>query len=87
MWNNNKAALVSLTAVALAMGATSSAALETQVRETTVGLYGYARLNMAYNFDRDAGSANEGYFAEVAGLENEGDVGDQFQVSATQSRI
>lgn len=40
MWNNNKAALVSLTAVALAMGATSSAALETQVRETTVGLYG-----------------------------------------------
>jgi len=42
---------------------------------------------MAYNFDRDAGSANEGYFAEVAGSEDEGDVGDQFQMSATQSRI
>ena len=87
MWNNKTAPLVSLTAMALAMGATSAAALETQVGETTVGLYGYARLNMAYNFDRDAGSANEGYFAEVAGSEDEGDVGDQFQMSATQSRI
>ncbi|XUO89288.1 DcaP family trimeric outer membrane transporter [Halomonas sp. KM072] len=36
---------------------------------------------------RDAGSANEGYFAEVAGSEDERDVGDQFQVTATQSRI
>ncbi|NVF16326.1 hypothetical protein HZS80_20445 [Halomonas glaciei] len=42
---------------------------------------------MAYNFDRDAGSANEGYFAEAAGSEDERDVGDQFQVTATQSRI
>lgn len=87
MWNNKKVPLVNMTAIALAMGATSAAALETQVGETTVGLYGYARLNMAYNFDRDAGSANEGYFAEVAGPEDEGDVGDQFQVTATQSRI
>ncbi len=40
---------------------------------------------MAYNFDRDAGSANEGYFGEVE--RSEGKVGDQFQISATQSRI
>ena len=87
MWNNKKIPLVSMTVMALAIGSTYVSALETQVGETTVGLYGYARLNMAYNFDRDAGSANEGYFAEVAGSEDEGDVGDQFQMSATQSRI
>ena len=87
MWNNKKIPLVSMTVMALAIGSTYVSALETQVGETTVGLYGYARLNMAYNFDRDAGSANEGYFAEVAGSEDEGDVGDQFQISATQSRI
>ena len=87
MWNNKKIPLVSMTVMALAIGSTYVSALETEVGETTVGLYGYVRLNMAYNFDRDAGSANEGYFAEVAGSEDEGDVGDQFQMSATQSRI
>ena len=87
MWNNKKIPLVSMTVMALVIGSTYVSALETQVGETTVGLYGYARLNMAYSFDRDAGSANEGYFAEVAGSEDERDVGDQFQVTATQSRI
>ncbi|MCE8012112.1 hypothetical protein [Billgrantia desiderata] len=57
MWNNKKAPLINMTVIALAIGSTSASALETQVGETTVGLYGYARLNMAYNFDRDAGSA------------------------------
>ena len=87
MWNNKKIPLVSMTVMALAIGSTYVSALETEVGETTVGLYGYVRLNMAYNFDRDAGSANEGYFAEAAGSEDERDVGDQFQVTATQSRI
>ncbi|MBR9923383.1 MULTISPECIES: hypothetical protein [Halomonadaceae] len=51
MWNNKKIPLVSMTVMALAIGSTYVSALETQVGETTVGLYGYARLNMAYNFD------------------------------------
>lgn len=85
MWNNKKIPLVSMTVMALAIGSTYVSALETQAGETTVRLYGYARLNMAYNFDRDAGSANEGYFGEVE--RSEGKVGDQFQISATQSRI
>ena len=86
MWNNKKkASLGGLTAMALAMGTTSALALESQVGETTVGLYGYARLNMAYSFDQDAGSANEGYFGDIERSEDK--VGDQFQASATQSRI
>ena len=86
MWNNKKkASLGGLTAMALAMGTTSALALEIQVGDTTVGLYGYARLNMAYSFDQDAGSANEGYFGDIERSEDK--VGDQFQASATQSRI
>jgi hypothetical protein len=84
---NKKTALINMTAIALGIGSTYASALENQVGETTVGIYGYARLNMTYNFDRDAGSANEGYFAEVAGSENDEDIGNQFQASATQSRI
>ena len=84
MWNNKKAPLINMTAIALAIGSTYVSALEIQSGETTVSLYGYARLNMAYNFDRDAGSANEGYFGEVE--RSEGKVGDQFQISATYRR-
>ena len=51
MWNNKKIPLVSMTVMALAIGSTYVSALEIQSGETTVSLYGYARLNMAYNFD------------------------------------
>jgi hypothetical protein len=42
-------------------------------------------LNAAYNFDQEAGSANEGYFEDVA--ENPENIDGVFQASASQSRI
>jgi len=85
MWNKSKIPLINMTAIALAIGSTSVSALDIPVGETTLGLYGYARLNMAYNFDGvgDSASANQGIFGDISDTK----VGDEFQASGTQSRF
>ncbi|WP_163577036.1 DcaP family trimeric outer membrane transporter [Halomonas faecis] len=83
--NNKRIYVVSASALVAVLGSVSAPALEFEVRDTSVDIYGYARLNMAYNFDGDAGSANEGYFAEAATTPDSPD-GD-FQISASQSRF
>lgn len=83
--NNKSKTLVGLSALLAAMSSAGVSALEFEVGDSTVDIYGYARLNMAYNFDGDSGSANEGYFAEVAQSSDSAD--GVYQISASQSRI
>ncbi|WP_444678185.1 DcaP family trimeric outer membrane transporter [Halomonas sp. E19] len=82
---NNKLSWASMTALAFAIGAPSASAVDIQVAgDTTASIYGFARLNMAYNFDR-AGPANETYFERVEKSDNE--IGDQFRMAANTSRL
>lgn len=79
------AIILSTTSAAIILHSASVSAFSVEVGETTLDIYGYARLSVAHNFDKDAGSANEGYFEDVGSSPE--DIDGVFQTSASQSRI
>ena len=81
----NKTKLATSVTAAIAMGVASQAsAISFSAGDVDASLYGYARLNMAYDIDENiGGSAQDGFFSKIKGSDATG----HFDAGAYQSRV